>query len=197
VNDERLAFDSSFPVHRFRDGFLFIPLIRPLPIKKHPLTTLDRVAYLIATGLGAGFSPVGPGTCGAIEAVAIYFATGVFGLTPVARLVVVAGLAVFTCMVGVWASARTCEICEVKDPGQVVVDEVCGQLVALMPVALASSPQRVALAFVLFRLLDIFKPYPIRRVESLPGGFGVMADDVLAGLYGAGLVAAAIYFKLI
>lgn len=173
------------------------PLTRFLPIKKESASTLDRVAYLLATGAGAGFSPVGPGTCGALEAVAIYLATGALHLAPMGRLILIAALAVLSYIVGVWASARTCEICEGKDPRQVVIDEVCGQLIALIPVALASSVPRVVIAFALFRLFDIFKPYPIRRLEGLSGGFGVMADDVLAGLYAAVIVGAAMYLKLI
>lgn len=176
---------------------LLILLIRSLPIKKEPASTLDRAAYFVAVGAGAGFSPVGPGTFGALEAVGMYFATGALHVTPVERLLVVSALSALFLALGVWASGRTCEICEVKDPSQVVIDEVCGQLFALIPVALASSVLGVAIAFALFRLFDIFKPYPIRRLERLSGGFGVMADDVLAGLYAAVIVGALILFKLI
>jgi phosphatidylglycerophosphatase A len=99
-----------------------------------------------------------------------------------------AGLNIVLFVVGVWASSRTCRISGLKDPQKVVIDEVSGQLIALVPVALSPAHVPVIAAFALFRLFDIFKPYPIRKLESLPGGLGVMADDALAGLYAAALI---------
>ena len=90
--------------------------------------------------------------------------------------------------VGVWASGRTCKISGLKDPQKVVIDEVSGQLIALVPAALSPAVVPVIAAFALFRLFDIFKPYPIRKLEGLPGGLGVMADDALAGVYAAALI---------
>lgn len=90
--------------------------------------------------------------------------------------------------VGVWTSGRACEISGLKDPQKVVIDEVSGQLIALVPAALSPAVVPVIAAFALFRLFDIFKPYPIRKLESLPGGLGVMADDALAGVYAAVLI---------
>jgi phosphatidylglycerophosphatase A len=98
---------------------------------------------------------------------------------------------------GVWAANRTCEICGLKDPGVIVIDEVSGQLIAITPLALAPSPAGIIAAFLLFRFFDIFKPYPIRKLERLPGGLGVMADDALAGIYAAILMGAAVMFQVI
>ena len=91
-------------------------------------------------------------------------------------------------VLGVWAAFRTEEILGRKDPGIVVADEVAGQMIALLPLPfLADGPWLVwvIVSFNLFRLFDIFKPYPARRFEALPGGFGIMADDLVAGIYGA------------
>lgn len=91
-------------------------------------------------------------------------------------------------VLGIWAAFRTERLLGMKDPGKVVVDEVAGQMISLLPLALlADGPWFVwvIVSFNLFRLFDIFKPYPARRFEALPGGFGIMADDLVAGIYGA------------
>ncbi|HXG91398.1 MAG TPA: phosphatidylglycerophosphatase A [Blastocatellia bacterium] len=169
---------------------------------KRPVHPLDRFAYLIATGAGAGFAPVAPGTFGAAEGVAIFFGVhaltiNALNLTPQSSLLlfVILNIAVFA--IGVWASNRACEICELEDPSQVVVDEISGQMIALVPLAPAPSVVGVIAAFALFRVFDIFKPYPIRRLERLRAGLGVMSDDALAGIYAAALVWLGIYFRLI
>ena len=152
---------------------------------------VDRVAYAIAVGAGAGLSPFAPGTCGAIEGVGIYLAARYFDIRSlgfIETLLVLVVLNVLVFMVGVWASSRACEISGLKDPQRVVIDEVSGQLIALTPLALSPGIIPVIVAFALFRLFDILKPYPIRKLEKLPGGLGVMADDALAGLYAAALV---------
>lgn len=90
---------------------------------------------------------------------------------------------------GIWAASRTERVLGLKDPGKVVVDEVAGQMIALVPVSLfALSRGWIIISFTLFRLFDIFKPYPARRCESLRGGWGIMADDLVAGVYAALLV---------
>jgi phosphatidylglycerophosphatase A len=155
----------------------------------------DRLAFALATGAGAGFSPIAPGTVGAIEAVGIFFITTLLKLEKNERLLLLIALNVVVFVVGVWASSRTCELLKAKDPGRIVIDEISGQLIALAPLAFAPSVSGVVAAFLLFRLFDIFKPYPIHKLEHLPGGLGVMMDDVLAGIYAAALVAAGMYLK--
>jgi phosphatidylglycerophosphatase A len=89
-------------------------------------------------------------------------------------------------LVGIWAGTRTEKLVGKKDPGKVVIDEVAGQMLALVAVPLGFSTWwTIALAFVLFRLFDIVKPYPARRLESLKSGLGIMADDIVAGAYAA------------
>jgi phosphatidylglycerophosphatase A len=140
-------------------------------------TPADRVALLLATGLGAGYGPIAPGTWGSIP--------GVIASVALTRLLgpwgAVAGLAAVT-IVGLWAADRTAAFLGAKDPGLVVIDEVAGQMVTLL-----FLPQRLgvlAVGFFLFRLFDVWKPWPARRLEDLPGGAGIMADDLAAGLYG-------------
>jgi phosphatidylglycerophosphatase A len=165
-------------------------LNRSSPIKKERITASDRVAYALATGLGAGFTPIAPGTAGALEGVAIYLAIHALHLGHLSSLLVLAVINVVLFAVGVWASNRTCEMTGLKDPRLIVIDEVSGQLISLTPLALLTSFSitAVVIGFLLFRLFDIFKPYPIRRLERLHGGLGVMADDALAGVYAAMLL---------
>ena len=157
-------------------------------------TTLKphRFAFALATGLGAGFTPVAPGTMGAVEGVAIFLAISALDFGQASRAFVFLSLNVVLFMVGVWASNKACARTRLEDPRLIVIDEVSGQLIALTPLAFwVSTPIiGVVIGFFLFRLFDIFKPYPIRKLERLHGGLGVMADDALAGIYAAGLLSA-------
>lgn len=170
---------------------------RPAPIIKQSSRPLDRAAYFIATGAGAGFLPVAPGTFGAIEAVAIYLLIIAFSTGPRLSVIFLAALGLLSFAVGVWAASRACEMCGLEDPSQIVIDEVNGQIIALTPLAVAPSIAGLIAAFALFRLFDIFKPYPIGKLEKLHGGLGVMADDALAGLYAAALVWAGMRLSLL
>ncbi|PYP89177.1 MAG: phosphatidylglycerophosphatase A [Blastocatellia bacterium AA13] len=151
-----------------------------------------RFAFFIATGAGAGLIPGAPGTYGSIEGVALYVCLaaldrrlGLSGLQVVSMLIA-ANVIVYA--VGTLAAGSVCRMLDSKDPGQVVVDEISGQLIALSPMLASPTLRGMIVGFLLFRLLDIFKPLLIRRVEGLPGGFGVMTDDVLAGIYAAILI---------
>lgn len=139
------------------------------------------LAVMIGTGLGAGFSPVAPGTAGALLATLIWVGLS-FCLTEMQLLLLTLVLIVLGTIAGIWAADRLEEFWG-KDPSRVVIDEMVGVWIAL----LAAPPGHygyVAGAFVLFRLFDIWKPLGIRKMESLRGGVGVMMDDVLAGIYG-------------
>ena len=134
--------------------------------------------------------PVAPGTAGAIEGVAIFLLLNALHLGPGLSIF---GLAIINAVlfaIGVWASNRACRVTGLEDPQLVVIDEVSGQLIALIPLALLPSISTISVlvGFLLFRLFDIFKPYPIRKLEHLRGGLGVMADDALAGIYAAVLL---------
>ena len=135
---------------------------------------------IIASGFGSGFSPFAPGTAGALVAVIIW--TVLFYVNPPSILLVVTSLLIvlFTAA-GIW-SADKLESEWGKDPSKVVVDEMVGVWIALLAVPVGNV-WYILFAFLLFRFFDIFKPLGIRKMEQLEGGIGVMADDILAGIY--------------
>lgn len=135
---------------------------------------------LIATGFGSGFFPIAPGTAGALVAVFIWF--GVSLLASEVYLPCLVLLILLFTVAGVWSTNRLAPYWG-KDPSRVVVDEMVGTWLTLLA-APAGNWGYAAGAFALFRLLDIFKPLGIRKMEQLPGGIGVMMDDILAGIYG-------------
>ena len=143
----------------------------PIP---NPKSRVTSVSLAIATVGGVGYAPFAPGTFGSAAGLLVWWLLG-----PSA---IVQGIAiVLICAAGVW-SGSVCErhFCR-TDPGHVVVDEVVGMLVTLFlnPVGWAGALG----GFLLFRIADVIKPYPANRLEALHGGFGVMADDVMAAVY--------------
>jgi len=164
----------------------------------------DYLALAIAT-CGVGYLPLAPGTWGSLIGVGVYVSlrwnlfrppsdTDPLAYLPsflAAEFVVL----VVIILAGIWAGSRAERALQVKDPGKVVIDEVAGQLMALLPVPLVMIgpwPIWVIASFLLFRFFDIIKPYPARRLESLESGIGIMADDIVAGMYAAGVLGAAI-----
>jgi phosphatidylglycerophosphatase A len=141
----------------------------------------ERSARLIATVLGCGYSPVAPGTAGSVAALAIAVPLHEFAGFSGWRF---AALAALGFAPAVWASTRTARAVNVKDPGIVVVDEVIGQWISLAG-AHALNWKTYLAAFALFRLFDIWKPAPVRQLEKLPEGLGIVADDAMAGVYAA------------
>lgn len=136
---------------------------------------------LCATVLGVGYCPVMPGTMGTLAAIPLAYA--VMGRGPAALWLTTAAVTA----VGTWAAGRYCRLTGTHDNQRVVVDEVAGYLLTLALVP--RTPANLALAFGLFRLLDIVKPWPIRLLDRrVRGGLGVMADDLLAGAIGAVLL---------
>lgn len=142
---------------------------------------MTRLALLLATWFGCGYFPWGPGTIGSLAAIVIaallHFYAGVNrgGLLLIAAALLIPAI---------WASTQTALLVHKEDPGLVVIDEVLGQWVTLAGAAILSWKALVA-GFVLFRLFDIWKPWPVRNFEKLPGGAGIVADDLAAGIYGA------------
>ena len=134
----------------------------------------------IGTGFGSGFSPFAPGTAGALLASIIWIA--LYFLLPFSWVLwLTAALVIVFTFAGIWAADKL-ETYWGEDPSRVVVDEMVGVWIAFL--AAPSGNVWYALgAFALFRLFDIFKPLGIRRMESFPGGIGVMMDDILAGIY--------------
>jgi phosphatidylglycerophosphatase A len=139
----------------------------------------DLLAIALATAGGAGFSPVAPGTAGSVVGVLVFL--GIQALNGGAYYLH-AIISIF--IVGIWASSRV-ERLWGHDAQRIVIDEVVGQMIALGIAAGRHrlSPFYIVLGFALFRLFDIVKPFPIRRLERFKGGLGVIADDVGAGLY--------------
>ena len=139
-------------------------------------------AWSLATFFGAGYLKPGPGTYGSIAAVLLWYAAAhLFHPTRLILACATAFAALLFTDVGIRASTIVARESGRKDPGFVVIDEVAGQLFALI---LARPDWRhAALDLLLFRLFDIFKPWPIRKLEALPEGTGIMLDDVAAGLF--------------
>jgi phosphatidylglycerophosphatase A len=137
---------------------------------------MNRLAVLLATSLGAGYFPVAPGTAGSAVGVVIYL------LTRHQSASEQIGLLAVVSVVGVWAASVAARHFGRDDPGPVVIDEVAGQLLTLLFTGVGVGGAIVG--FFLFRVLDIFKPWPARQLESLHGGLGIMADDLMVAVYG-------------
>jgi len=161
----------------------------------------DVFALAIAT-CGVGYLPIAPGTWGSLVAVAIFLLARIlesriktaflqsdastemldrffFAINLILVAIIVA--------VGIWAADRAAKLLDKKDPSEVVIDEVMGQFITFLFVPLTIGYGFVLAGFLLFRFFDIFKPYPIDALQKLKGGWGICADDILAGIY-AGIV---------
>lgn len=138
---------------------------------------INRICAVFSTFFGVGYVPGAPGTAGTLAAAGVVYLLSLAG-GAVLYSVFTLGLIILSFV----AAGRCVSIFKREDPPEVVVDEVCGFLVCMLFVPL--SPINLALGFFLFRFFDIAKPFPIRRFEKLPGGYGIVMDDVLAGVYG-------------
>jgi phosphatidylglycerophosphatase A len=128
----------------------------------------------VASVFGAGYAPVASGTVGSlVTAIAIW-------LLPLTPFRIAVALVVVT-LLGIWAGGRVERVLGRKDPGVIVIDEVAGMLLSVL--GLPRSLPVLITAFLLFRLFDIWKPFPARESQALTGGMGVMVDDLIAGLY--------------
>jgi phosphatidylglycerophosphatase A len=153
---------------------------------------LSGLAFAIATWFGCGYAPKAPGTAGSLAALAIAWALHTYaGVPPIGM----AGLAMLLAVPGIWAAGVVARESGRKDPQIVVVDEVVGQWITLAGATVLNWKSWL-LAFVLFRFFDIWKPPPVRQLERLPGGIGIVADDAMAGVYGALVLFAAGWFNL-
>ncbi len=132
---------------------------------------------LFASAGGIGFSPFFPGTLGTLAAIPVALSINRLAVGyPLAALTSLLGLILFA----VWSSDRAAKLLEVKDPQIIVIDEIAGFAVAAF---LTSTLPGLIAAFLLFRFFDIAKVYPASRLESLPGGAGIVLDDIMAGIY--------------
>jgi len=139
----------------------------------------NRLAMLFASAFYIGFIPGAPGTYASIATTVIFFLACHFSqrLIPAIHL----GAVCLISLIGVLAASRASRITNTEDPSFVVIDEVAGQLVTFL--FLSPNAFNLILGTLAFRLFDIWKPFPIRRLESIAGGTGIMADDLLAGVY--------------
>lgn len=171
-----------------------------------PKNAADYFALAVTT-FGVGYLPLAPGTWGSIVGVLIYLLFGLiensfstdFGAkgwtnAQIAAWLHAVNLIVFLafCLLGIWATNRATHLFKNKDPQQAVVDEIIGQLIVYLFIPFNAGWKFVLAGFLLFRLFDIWKPYPIDSLQNLPAGIGVCADDILAGVYG-GVVLALFY----
>jgi len=180
-----------------------------LTTSRPPRSAKDYLALAIAT-CGVGYLPLAPGTWGSLVGVVCYLLLryAVFNLFPGPQLrrsgirdesgfviflfqFILMALVVAISMIGTWAATRVEEISQRKDPGMVVIDEVAGQLLTFFIVLEVLGLRWILLGFILFRFFDIVKPYPARKFEAMSGGLGVMADDLVAGLYSTWVLAIA------
>jgi len=171
-----------------------------IPTRKQR-TAGDYFALALAT-CGVGYFPVAPGTLGSLVGVLLFLTirrltrvllvpyafrhqANFFTLQSIESAVMLLVILVMT-LGGIWAASRSESLFRKKDPGAVVIDEVSGQMIALLSASFFfGGVWTVVSAFILFRAFDIWKPYPIRRLEALESGLGIMCDDVAAGLYAA------------
>jgi phosphatidylglycerophosphatase A len=135
----------------------------------------EWVVKLLATFFYLGYSPVAPGTAGTIGAILPFYL--ISNLSPLAYFLILLGFIIFS----IWISTEASAIFNKTDPSSVVLDEVCGYLVTMFLVP--ASLLNILLGFFLFRFFDVLKPPPIKSAENLPRGLGIVADDVLAGIY--------------
>lgn len=140
-----------------------------------------RAAQAVSTFFGIGYLPVAPGTWASLAAALLFkFALVQLAWPWVGAVILVVGI------LGIWAAGGFSRRIGRRDPRQIVIDEVVGQWIVFM--AVPPSWLNVAVGFFLFRILDILKPFGIRKIEALPGGWGIMADDVAAGLVSLALL---------
>ena len=139
------------------------------------MSVASRLALVFATGFGSGYSPIAPGTAG--SAVGLLFVWGMSFLSwpmQVAATIVVAAVSML-------AADVTSRAVGLKDPGIVVADEIAGMMVTM--IAIPFNWKTAILGFLLFRVMDVLKPPPARQFEHFKGGIGIVADDLMAGVY--------------
>lgn len=181
-----------------------MPRMKQVFEPRKPSGILDHLSLGLTT-IGVGYLPLAPGTWGSLVAVGFYaFLANIFaGFRYSAELrepesmvasihaVILVSFLLFT-LAGIWAANRSIELLGNSDSSAAVVDEVIGQLVVFLFIPFTSSWLLIGAGFILFRVFDIWKPYPIDLLQELPGGMGVCADDIGAGIY-AGICLSVLY----
>jgi phosphatidylglycerophosphatase A len=139
----------------------------------------------MATGFGSGLVPFAPGTAGTL--IGGFICLPCLHMTWIWRLIFVLVLLA----ISVYVSGQAEKIYQTKDDQRIVIDEIIGLQITMLPVAI--NVLNLCVAFVLFRIFDIIKPIPVRNLQGLPGGWGVVADDVAAGIYAAAILWLVVY----
>lgn len=147
---------------------------------------LDAIGLGVATLLGVGRSPVIPGTAGTLASLPLVLLAAAFLPLPG-----YAALTLGVSLLGIWAAGRAARVLGLKDPGDVVIDETAGLFVTFLGIPPGWSA--AALGFFCFRAMDILKPPPARQLEHLPSGWGIMLDDLMAGVYANLMVRAGLF----
>lgn len=147
------------------------------PLERLPADVMRRLGVFIATSGYIGYAPVAPGTFGSAAGLAVFY---LLRATPIPGVELAAILVLF--VLGIWSATEAEHHFGGTDPGPIVIDEVVGMLITLawLPVTAWGA----LAGFLIFRILDVVKPWPAGRFEGLPGGLGVMADDGMAAVYG-------------
>jgi phosphatidylglycerophosphatase A len=135
---------------------------------------MNKVIKFLATGFGSGYAPYFPGTVGSVVAAVIAYLY-ILQLWQIAIL----------CLIGIFICGRAEAVFKEHDSPQIVFDEFCGMFIAAWQLA---NPMAIITAFIIFRFFDIQKPYPINKLQSLSGGWGIMADDIVAGVFARVLI---------
>jgi phosphatidylglycerophosphatase A len=159
--------------------------------RTEPLPRTPAWAHWVAIFFGAGLGKPGPGTWGAAATVLLW--AGIAHFTPASyQLYAILALTAFSVAIGIPAATLEARGCGRKDPSHVVIDEVAGQLVTLIGAPVQFAP--LLIGFLLFRAFDITKPFPIRSLEKLPEGTGIVVDDLGAGVYACIVLQGLLYF---
>lgn len=149
----------------------------------------EKLIKLLATGFGAGLEPLAPGTAGTLVGVLICL---VFSpLHWLLRLLIV----IFLLVLAIYIAGRAEQVYQKKDDQRIVIDEIAGFQVAMLPIAITGL--HLLVGFVLFRIFDIWKPFPLRNFQQFPGGWGVVADDIGAGVYAGFLMLLLVFFGVL
>jgi phosphatidylglycerophosphatase A len=141
----------------------------------NPMTMKQRLAFVFATGFGSGYSPFAPGTAGTLVGLLFVWPMSFMGVPGQVGFTVIVSL---LAMIAADIVAKTTGL---KDPGLVVADEIAGMMVTMIAIPLTFKS--VLLGFILFRVMDVVKPPPARQFERFKGGVGIVADDLMAGVY--------------
>jgi len=149
----------------------------------------EKLIKLLATGFGAGLAPFAPGTIGTLVGVGICLICWPFPW--LLRLLIV----IFLLVLAIYIAERAEQVYRKKDDQRIVIDEIAGFQVAMLPVAITGL--HLLVGFVLFRIFDILKPFPLRDLQKMPGGLGIVLDDVAAGIYAGVLMLLLVFFGVL